>query len=52
MKTEEDEEFERILREQGYRVIGRYREPEAEEEKEKRCPTCHRLLNDNREPND
>jgi len=52
MKTEEDEEFERIMREQGYRVIGRWRESEAEEEKEKRCPTCHRLLNDNREPND
>ena len=33
MKTEEDDEFDRILREQGYRVAGRYREPEAEEEK-------------------
>ncbi len=52
MKTEEDEEFERIMREQGYRVIGRWRESETEEEEEKRCPTCHRLLNDNREPND
>jgi hypothetical protein len=52
MKTEEDEEFERIMREQGYRVIGRWREPETEDEKEKRCPTCHRLLKDSREPND
>ena len=26
MKTEEDDEFDRILREQGYRVAGRYRE--------------------------
>ena len=52
MKTEEDEEFERILREQGYRIVGRWRGPEAEEKKEKRCPTCHRLLKENREPND
>ena len=28
MKTEEDDEFERILREQGYRTIGRWRKRE------------------------
>jgi hypothetical protein len=50
--TEEDEEFERILREQGFRIIGRYSVPQVEDEKEKRCPACHRLLKDDIEAND
>jgi hypothetical protein len=50
MNTPEDDEFERILREQGFRVIGRYYKPE--DEKEKRCPTCHKLWTDEDEKND
>ena len=40
--TEEDEEFERIEREQARATAWRKRQ--IEDEKEKRCPTCHRLI--------
>ena len=46
MKTEEDKEFERMEREQLRSDLRRARELAEEQEKEKRCPTCHRLLKD------
>jgi hypothetical protein len=50
MKTEEDEEFERIEREQA-RVSG-WRKRQIEDERERRCPTCNKWLEDKNEPND
>ena len=50
MKTEEDEEFERIEREQA-RANG-WRKRQIEDEREKRCPACHRLLEDDIDTND
>ena len=46
----EDEEFERIEREQA-RANG-WRKRQIEDEREKRCPTCHRLLEDDVDTND
>ena len=48
--TEEDEEFERIEREQA-RANG-WRKRQIEDEKERRCLTCNHLLEDKNEPND
>jgi hypothetical protein len=50
MKTEEDEEFERIEREQA-RASG-WRKRQIEDERERRCPTCNKWLEDKDEPND
>ena len=50
MKTEEDEEFERIEREQA-RANG-WRKRQVEDEREKRCPTCHQILIDEKIEND
>lgn len=50
MKTDEDEEFERIEREQA-RANG-WRKRQIEDEREKRCPTCHQLLEDDIDTND
>ena len=50
MKTEEDEEFERIEREQA-RANG-WRKRQIEDERERRCPTCNQWLDDKNEPND
>ena len=47
-KTAEDEEFERIEREQARG----WRKRQIEDEKKRRCPTCHHLLEDDREAND
>jgi hypothetical protein len=38
--TEEDEEFERIEREQARQRV--WRESQTEDDKKKRCPTCDR----------
>jgi hypothetical protein len=43
IKDPEDEEFERIEREQA----SGWRKRQIEEAKEKRCPTCNHLLEDN-----
>lgn len=48
MKTEEDEEFERIEREQAKG----WRKRQIEDEKEKRCPTCNKLIDDEDVKND
>jgi hypothetical protein len=48
MKTPEDEEFERIEREQAKG----WRKRQIEDKKERRCPACHHLLEDDREAND
>ena len=48
IKEPEDEEFERIEREQA----NGWRKRQIEDEKERRCPTCHHLLEDDREAND
>ena len=52
-KTEEDEEFERIEREQAKRekAMG-WRKRQIEDERERRCPTCHHLLEDDVDTND
>jgi hypothetical protein len=42
MKTEEDEEFERIERQQA-RANG-WRKRQIEDEKEKRCPACNKPI--------
>jgi len=53
MKTEEDEEFERIEREQAEREKATgWRKRQIEDEEIKRCPTCHRLLDDEKVQND
>lgn len=44
MRTEEDDEFERIEREQARASAWRKRQIEDEEYKRQRCPTCNRLL--------
>ena len=48
--TEEDEEFERLEREQARATAWRKRQ--VEEVKERRCPTCNHWLEDKNEPND
>ena len=48
MKTPEDEEFERIEREQAKG----WRKRQIEDEKEKRCPTCNKLIDDEDVKND
>jgi hypothetical protein len=47
IKDPEDEEFERIEREQAERekAMG-WRKRQIEEAKEERCPTCNHLLED------
>ena len=52
-KTPEDEEFERIEREQAKRekAMG-WRKRQIEDERERRCPTCHHLLEDDVDTND
>ena len=47
-KTAEDEEFERIEREQARG----WRKRQIEDEKEKRCPTCNKLITDEDVEND
>jgi len=44
----EDEEFERIEREQAKG----WRKRQIEDEKEKRCPTCNKLIDDEDVKND
>jgi hypothetical protein len=48
--TEEDEEFERVEREQARATAWRKRQ--VEEVKERRCLLCNHLLEDKNEPND
>lgn len=50
IKEPEDEEFERIEREQS-RANG-WRKRQIEDERERRCPTCHKLWTDEDEAND
>jgi len=52
-KTPEDEEFERIEREQAKRekAMG-WRKRQIEDERERRCPTCNHLLENDRDAND
>jgi hypothetical protein len=50
MNTPEDDEFERIEREQARQRV--WRESQTEDEKNKRCPTCRRLLDGDHETND
>jgi hypothetical protein len=45
IKDPEDEEFERIEREQARS----WRKRQIEDEKEKRCPTCHKLWTEEEE---
>lgn len=53
MKTEEDEKFERIEREQAERekAMG-WRKRQIEDERKRRCPTCNQWLEDKNEPTD
>jgi hypothetical protein len=53
IKEPEDEEFERIEREQVERekAMG-WRKRQIEDERERRCPTCNKWLEDKNEPND
>jgi hypothetical protein len=48
IKEPEDEEFERIEREQAKG----WRKRQIEDEKEKRCPTCNKLITDEDVEND
>jgi hypothetical protein len=48
--TEEDEEFERVEREQARQKV--WRESQTEDDKKKRCPTCNHWLEDKNEIND
>ena len=48
--TEEDEEFERLEREQARAIAWRKRQ--VEEVKERRCPACNHWLEEKNEPND
>ena len=48
IKEPEEEEFERIEREQAKG----WRKRQIEDERERRCPTCNQWLEDNNEPND
>ena len=53
IKEPEDEEFERIEREQAEREKAKgWRKRQIEDERERRCPTCHKLWTDEDEAND
>jgi len=50
--TPEDEEFERVEREQARANAWRKRQIEDEERKRERCPTCHKLFDKEEIKND